>query len=108
MDLILKTIAAFCIGLGVMYGIQTFYVRSVMDQIASKSSNPIASLPQMKPAYGNIDASKLTDALKIKPIDTSEGERLGVLSAQRRVDQIVRGAQNAVPVQRSYPGAPRF
>lgn len=43
MDLIFKTIAAFCVGVGIMYGVQTFYVKSIMESVASNSSNPMAS-----------------------------------------------------------------
>jgi hypothetical protein len=42
------------------------------------------------------------------PIDTKPYERLGVESAQRRIDMQIRGAQSAVPVQRSLPGVPRY
>ena len=110
MDLLLKTVAAFCIGIGAMWGVQTLYVKTISEALQSDKGRMSAGMPEFKSPFNNIDGNKLREALQqqYKPIDTTTGQRLGVESAQRRMDQIVRGAQNAVPVQRSYPGVPRY
>lgn len=109
MDLLLKTVAAFCIGVAAMAGIQTLYLRSVMDIVRSDAARPSAALPQMKRAF-NFDASKMGTAIipKMPPIDTSAGQRAAITSMSRQIDQQIRGAQSAVPVVRTYPGMPRF
>ncbi len=108
MGMFIKTIVAFCIGLGALAGAQHLWVSSMMTQIRAGSS---ATLPQtqFKPVVA-VDPDKLRKAIMptTAPIDTKPYERLGVESAQRRIDMQIRGAQSAVPVQRSFPGVPRY
>jgi hypothetical protein len=108
MDLLAKTIFAFCIGVGAMMGIQTLYLRSVMDIVRSDAARPNAALPEMKPAF-SFDASKMGSIIPKAPeIDTSAAQRAAINSMGRQIDQQIRGAQSAVPVPRSYPGMPRY
>jgi hypothetical protein len=108
MDMFVKTIIAFCIGLGALAGAQHLWVSSMMAQIRAGSS---AALPQtqVQPMVA-IDPDKLRKAIMptMAPIDTKRYEALGVESAQRRIDMQIRNAQSAVPVQRSFPGVPRY
>jgi hypothetical protein len=61
------------------------------------------------PLVTSFDADALKNILpKYGLIDTTEGQRLGVESAARRIDMQVRNAQSYVPVPRSIPGVPRF
>jgi hypothetical protein len=109
MDLLAKTVLAFCIGVGAMAGIQTLYLRSVTELVRSEAARPSAALPEMKPAF-SFDASKLGTAIipKVPEIDTSAGQRAAINSLSRQIDQQIRGAQSAVPVPRTYPGMPRY
>jgi hypothetical protein len=108
MDLLAKTVLAFCIGVGAMMGIQTLYMRSITDFIRADAGRPSAALPQMKPAF-SFDASKMGAIIPKTPeIDTGAGQRAAIQSMGRQIDQQIRGAQSAVPVPRNYPGMPRF
>src|SRR4029453_2279724 len=108
MDMFFKTVVAFFIGLGALAGVQHFWVSSMMAQIRAGSS---ATLPetQFKPVVA-IDPDKLRKAIipTMAPFDTKPYERLGVESAQRRIDMQIRNAQAAGPMQRSFPGVPRY
>jgi hypothetical protein len=57
------------------------------------------------PLVTNFDASAFKRGIlpKYGPIDTTEGQRLAVEGAARRIDLQIRNAQSAVPVQRSFP-----
>jgi hypothetical protein len=107
MGLFFKTIVAFLIGVGAMVGVQHLWVSSMMAQVRSQS----AALPttQFKPAFSSIDADKLRKGIMptMAPIDTKAFERLGVESAQRRIDMQIRNAQSYVPAPRSIPGMRR-
>jgi hypothetical protein len=106
MDLLAKTVLAFCIGVGAMMGIQTLYMRSITDLIRADAGRPSAALPQMTPAF-SVDASKMGAIIPKAPeIDTSAGQRATIQSMGRQIDQQIRGAQ--VPVPRNYPGMPRY
>jgi hypothetical protein len=94
-----KMVLAFAIGAGALAGIQHAYVGWVTDRLRSDAAR-VSALPEMKPAF-SFDKSKITVVLPKYPrIDTSAGERLGVMSAQRQIDMQVRAAQNAVPLPR--------
>ena len=111
MGMIFKTIVAFCLGIGALTAAQSVWMSAITAQLRSEMAHPSALLPQgqITPTV-SVDGDKLRQALRstMGPIDTSAYERLGVESAARRVDMQIRGAQSAVPVQRSYPGVPRF
>jgi len=108
MGMFIKTIIAFCIGVGTLTAVQHLWMSSIMAQIRAGSS---AALPQtqFKPVVA-LDPDKLRKAIMptMAPFDTKPYERLGVESAQRRIDMQIRNAQSAVPVQRSFPGVPHY
>src|SRR6266849_1013670 len=86
MDLLAKTVLAFCIGVGAMMGIQTLYLRSVTDLIRADAARPSAAMPEMKPAF-SFDASKMGSIIPKAPeIDTSSGQRAAINSLGRQID----------------------
>ncbi len=106
MDLLVKSFCALCVGALLMAGVQKFYLVSITDFISSGSGRLQAGVPEFKSPFA--DGVKLAPLITtMKPLDTREYERLGVESAARSIDQQVRGAQNAVPIQRSIPGFSR-
>jgi hypothetical protein len=108
MDLLLKTVLAFCVGVGAMAGIQTLYLHSITDLIRADAGRPSAALPEMKPSF-SFDASKMGTIIpKMPEIDTSAGQRAAINSMARQIDQQIRGAQSQVPMSRTYPGMPRY
>jgi hypothetical protein len=101
MGLVIKAIAAFCLGLAMLAGLQTAGLMSLQKYLKSERAN--AGLPRMgkTPDFAtNFNASGLQNALlpKYGMIDTREGQRLAVEGAARRVDLMNRAAANAVPL----------
>ena len=110
MGMILKTIVAFCIGVGALTAVQRLWMSSIMAQVRSETARPNAGLTyKTTPFVPTLDTRKLSESLMPAqaPIDTKRFEALGVESAARRIDMQIRNAQSAVPVQRSFPGMPR-
>jgi hypothetical protein len=105
MNLLVKTFFAFCVGVGIMAGVQGLYLTSIKESIRSDSGKPQAGVPEFKSPFPS-DGIKMSPLITtMKPLDTREFERLGVESAARRIDQQIRGAQNAVPLPpRPIPG----
>jgi hypothetical protein len=96
---VLKVVAAFCLGAGLLAGLQTAWLTSVQRHLRSEQAK--AGVPRMGPEIGGpfkptLDARAILP--KYGPIDTREGQRLAVESAARRIDLQVRAAQNAVPL----------
>jgi len=101
MSLVVKAIAAFCLGLAMLAGLQTAGLMSLQKVLKSERAN--AGLPRMgkTPDFAtNFNASGLKNALLPQHgmIDTREGQRLAVEGAARRVDLMNRAAANAVPL----------
>ena len=101
MGLAIKTIAAFCLGLAMLAGLQSVGLMSLQKYVKSERTN--AGLPSMgkTPDFAtNFNASGLKDGLlpKYGMIDTREGQRLAVEGAARRIDLMNRAAANAVPL----------
>jgi hypothetical protein len=72
----------------------------MMSQVRSQSAAlPIAPTP-FKSSFNSIDVDKIRTTLvpRIDPNIIKEGERLGVISAQRRIDMQIRNAQSYVPI----------
>ncbi len=105
MSLVVKSIVAFCIGIFVVAAVQTVGMMSLKQYLQSDRAMT-AGVPVMGAAIPTIDAGGLKEAMlpKVPPIDTATGQRLAIEGAARRVDQQVRGAQDAVPLPRSSPG----
>lgn len=110
MGMILKTVVAFSVGAGMLFGVQHLWVSSITAQIAAQSQTP--ALPQAQAVSTiKVDPEKLRQAINPaigKKIDTTTGQRLAVEGAARRIDLMNRAAQSAVPVPRHYPGMPRY
>jgi hypothetical protein len=99
--LVLKAIAAFCLGAAMLAGVQHAYVWSVQRQLksAQASAGPLR-MPRTPDFAANFRASGIRDAIlpKVGAIDTTTGQRLAIENAARRVDLQIRAAQSAVPV----------
>jgi hypothetical protein len=96
--MVLKVIAALCVGFGVMAGLQTAGVWQLQRYLKSEAAhNP---LPVSKPIdfAGNFKSGIGSLMPKYGPIDTREGQRLAIEGAARRIDLQNRAALNAVPL----------
>ena len=99
-----KVVTAFCIGLGALYGAQRMWLSYVMAQIAAQPSVPISQQVKYEPIK-TVDPAVMKKAMGVVgPIDTTTGQRLAIESAARRIDQMNRAAQNAVPLPPRIPG----
>jgi hypothetical protein len=108
MGMVLKTIVAFCIGVGLLAGVRHFWMTSMMAQIRAETSRPVLPVAQFKPAYVDADALRRAITPTMGRIDTSAGQRAAIESAARRVDIQIRNAQSAVPAPRNFPGMRRY
>jgi hypothetical protein len=104
MATVLKVLAAFCIGIAAMFGLQTLWLSSIKQQL---SANP-APFPQvsMKPV-ARIDVGKLQTALYPK-IDPNLGKNAWAGTLNRQVSQSIN-ANRLVPLppRTNFPGVPR-
>jgi hypothetical protein len=109
MGMFLKTIVAFCIGVGLLVGVQRLWMSSITAQVRAEMNRPVLPQAQFKPAF-NVDGDKLRRAITptIGSIDTTAGQRAAIGSAARNVDIQIRNAQSAVPVPQRFPGMPRY
>ena len=87
--MLIKILAAFCVGVAALAGLQTFGMWSLQQHL--KSDQAKAGMPPIgkSPDFAkNFDASGFKNAILSTHgrIDTREGQRLGVESAQRRID----------------------
>jgi len=95
MDVVVKAVAALCVGATLMAGVQMLGLFSVKQYLMSDAAKRPA-MPVMKPAY-TWDTSKMATAIpKMPPIDTKAGERAALNSINRQIDLQIR-AGNAVP-----------
>jgi hypothetical protein len=94
---LMKAILGLCLGLALMAALQTVGVWSLQEHIKSQ---PNAGLPiGNTPVVGNFDAYALKKGIlpKYGPIDTSEGQRLAIEGAARRIDLQNRAVQKYLP-----------
>ena len=106
--LLINVVAAFCLGAAVLAGLQTAGMLSLQRYLKSEQAK--AGVPRVGPGI-DFAAIKARGPIgpQFGPIDTREGERLGVLSAARRAEMQIRAAQNAVPLPPRYVrGVPRW
>jgi hypothetical protein len=109
MGLVLKVVAALGLCICAVAAWQSATLSSVKTELASSRAGAgFASFGAPTRLKTSFDASGLTMAPILKPVDTRRFEELGVRGADRRIDLQVRAAQNALPPPRSYPGMPRF
>ena len=107
MSFILKTIAAFGIGIAAVAGAQNLWVRSVTSHIRSDEFKAASRLPDMKPlTYTKFDTSKLS-AFTSPKLDPKIGQDAWRGTLNRQVDQAIR-AGNMVPRISRPAGMPRY
>lgn len=95
MDIVLKAVAALCVGVALMAGVQMLGLLSVKQYLMSDAAKRPA-MPVMKPAY-TWDTGKMATAIpKMPPIDTKAGERAALGAINRQIELQIR-AGNAVP-----------
>jgi hypothetical protein len=105
METVLKVLAAFCIGIGAMWGVQTWWLSSIKKQIAAA---PAVTLPtvQMTPV-AKIDASKLYSTLYPK-LDPNLGKDAWRGTLNRQVSESINaGRLVPLPPRTNFPGVPR-
>ncbi len=96
---LVKAIVGLCLGIALFSALQAAGVRTLQDYL--KSGTATAGLPigNNTSLVTSFDADALKNGIlpKYGPIDTTEGQRLGVESAARRIDMQIRNAQSHVP-----------
>ena len=93
-----KAIVGLFVGLALFSALQTVGMHALQDYIKSGGAN--AGLPNFNTTVvTGFDADAIKNILpKYGPIDTSEGQRLAIEGAARRVDIETRNALSHVPV----------
>jgi hypothetical protein len=105
--LLIKTLAAFCVGAAMLAGLQTAGLLSLQRYLKSEQAKAGVPVVASGPTF-NANFKPIGPFLqKTGAIDTKKYEALGVQSAQRRIDMQIRAAQNAVPLPPRVPGMPR-
>jgi hypothetical protein len=106
MGLFVKMIVAFCVGVGVMAGVQSIGLVSLKQYLQSDTARMSFRLPESKP-IPTFDARDIGALLyKPPPIDTSFAQRGATAAANRQIDLAIRAGQN-VPRPPSLPPVPR-
>ena len=106
MGVIFKTVLAFCIGWGVLHGVQHYWPAAVTAQVTDNSG--LKLLPPA-PAFPTIEVDPAKLRLAINPpvtIDTRAYERLAIESMARQVEQQNRAALSRAAVPPRIPGPP--
>ena len=107
MSLILKSIAAFGVGVAAVAGAQNLWVRSVTSHFHSDEFKAASRLPDMKPLnFPKFDANKFS-AFTAPKIDPKIGQDAWRGTLNRQIDQSIR-AGNMVPRTYRPAGMPRF
>src|SRR5262249_4218754 len=107
MDLILKTVVAFVVGIGSLAAAQQFWLSSFATRLQTQMANGPSLQSQIRP-LPKFDTGRLR--LTIPTVDPAlirEGQRLAVLSAARQVEMHIRNVQRSVPMPGSFPGMRR-
>ena len=99
MNMILKVLLAFGVGVGALMGVQTLWLTSIQQQLASSTTG----IPKFdsKP-LPTIDASNFTQALYPK-IDPKLGQNAAIGTLNRQID-ISINAGKMVPLPPNIPG----
>ena len=106
MGLFVKMFVAFCIGVGVMAGVQSIGLVSLKQYLQSDVVRTSFRLPVSKP-IPTFDARDIGPLLyKPPPIDMSFAQRGATAAANRQIDLAIRAGQN-VPRPPSLPHVPR-
>jgi hypothetical protein len=96
---LLKAIVGLCLGIALFSALQTVGVLSLQEYLKSGGTNSGLPIGNGTPLVTSFDADAFKNGVlpKYAPIDTTEGQRLGVESAARRVDIQTRNALSHVP-----------
>lgn len=97
---LVKAVVGLCLGIALFSALQAIGVRSLQEYLQSGNANAGLPIGTNAPIATSFDADALKNAIlpKYGPIDITEGQRLGVEGAARRIDVQVRNAQSYVPV----------
>ena len=99
MNVILKVLLAFGVGIGAMMGVQTLWLTSIKQQLASNAT----TIPKFEPKpFPTVDASKLTQALYPK-IDPKIGQNAAIGTINRQISLSIN-AGKMVPLPPNIPG----
>src|SRR5262249_21900925 len=99
MNLILKVLVAFGVGVGAMAGVQTLWLESIKQQIASNTT----AIPKFEPKpFPKVDTSKLTQAMFPK-IDPNIGKDAAFGAINRQISLGIN-AGKMVPLPPNIPG----
>jgi hypothetical protein len=97
---LVKVILGLCLGIALFSALQAVGVHALQDYLKSGGSNAGLPIGTNTPIVTSFDADALKNGIlpKYGPIDTSEGQRLAVEGAARRIDIETRNALSHVPV----------
>src|SRR4051812_42100121 len=99
MDAILKTLLAFGVGVGALWGVQTLWLSSIKQQLASSAT----TFPKFEPKpFPLVDASRLTQAMYPK-IDPKIGQNAAIGAINRQINLSIN-AGKMVPQPPHIPG----
>lgn len=107
MDLVVKTVAAFCIGAALFAGAGRLWMSSVIGAVKSQGSAGL-DLPQVKPAF-SFDKTNFDKALfapEVPKIDTRAAQGAWINSINRQINADIRRAQDLARPP-SFPGMRR-
>ena len=106
MGLVLKTLVAFCIGAGAMYGLQTLWLSSIKQQLSSRQvAMPQVQQMQMKP-IPTIDPARFRAALYPK-IDPNIGKDAWRGTLNQQINQSINAGRMVPLPPRHFTGMPR-
>ena len=96
---LLKAIVGLCLGIALFSALQAVGVHALQDYLKSGGANSGLPIGTNAPLVTRFDADAFKNGVlpKYAPIDTTEGQRLGVEGAARRVDMQTRNALSHVP-----------
>jgi len=101
MGIIFKTLLAFCVGWGALYGVQHYWLASVTAQVTENSGLQLLPPAPTTPPF-EIDPEKMRQAINPPVnIDTRKYERLAIDSMTRQMEQ-----QNRAALDRAAPRMP--
>ena len=105
-----KAVIGLSLGIALLSALQTAGLWSLQQYLTSDRTNVGLPAGMNTPVVTKFDTATFKGGIlpNYGPIDTKEGQRLGVESAARRVDMQVRNAQSAAPAPRSFFGVPRY
>lgn len=97
---LVKAVVGLCLGIALFSALQAIGVRSLQEYLQSGNTNAGIPIGTNAPIATSFDDDALKNGVlpKYGPIDTTEGQRLGVEGAARRIDMQVRNTQSYVPV----------